>query len=223
MTNGKGSPTVVILTSMDTELPERRKTEFADQLREAQSRLFGYIHSLVRDLDDADDLFQQTTLILWNKFGDFDPARSFLSWACGVARLEVWGPQPQGPYLPLVHASFDRRPLEEGLRELAEQSGFNVLLDARAGEKGKLAVSGQLLNAPLDTAVRFLADMADLRAVTRDNVIYVTTPENAGNLQERLKKEAGACDPAAEAAPPRVGYGPRGNSPAHRQGSPGAM
>jgi RNA polymerase sigma-70 factor (ECF subfamily) len=68
---------------------ERRKAEFAEHLRPAQSRLFGYIHSLVRDLDDADDLFQQTTLILWNKFGDFDRSRSFLSWACGVARLEV--------------------------------------------------------------------------------------------------------------------------------------
>ena len=68
---------------------ERRKADFAEQLREAQSRLFGYIHSLVRDLDDADDLFQQTTLILWNKFDDYDRARSFLSWACGVARLEV--------------------------------------------------------------------------------------------------------------------------------------
>jgi RNA polymerase sigma-70 factor (ECF subfamily) len=74
---------------MDTELRERRQAEFAEQLREAQSRLFGYIHSLVRDLDDADDLFQQTTLILWNKFDDFDRGRSFLSWACGVARLEV--------------------------------------------------------------------------------------------------------------------------------------
>jgi RNA polymerase sigma-70 factor (ECF subfamily) len=45
---------------------ERRQVEFAEQLRQAQSRLFGYIHALVRDLDDADDLFQQTTLILWN-------------------------------------------------------------------------------------------------------------------------------------------------------------
>jgi RNA polymerase sigma-70 factor (ECF subfamily) len=82
---------------MDLERPptkaaddrEWRKAEFAERLREAQSRLFGYIHSLVRDLDDADDLFQQTTLILWNKFDDFDRSRSFLSWACGVARLEV--------------------------------------------------------------------------------------------------------------------------------------
>jgi RNA polymerase sigma-70 factor (ECF subfamily) len=68
--------------------PDRR-TEFAELLRRDQSRLFGYIHSLVRDLDDADDLFQQTTLILWKKFGAFDRRRSFFSWACGAARLEI--------------------------------------------------------------------------------------------------------------------------------------
>src|SRR5207249_4463521 len=66
-----------------------RKAEFADYLRQHQSQLFGYIHSLIRDLNDADDLFQQTTVILWNKFNDFDRQRSFVAWACGVARLEV--------------------------------------------------------------------------------------------------------------------------------------
>ena len=66
-----------------------RRSEFAALLRDNQSRLYGYIHALVRDLDDADDLFQQTTIILWNKFGDYDRSRSFLTWACGVARFEV--------------------------------------------------------------------------------------------------------------------------------------
>jgi RNA polymerase sigma-70 factor (ECF subfamily) len=66
-----------------------RKHRFAELLRQHQSRLLGYIHSLVRDLNDADDLLQQTALILWNKFDDYDPTRSFFSWACGVARLEV--------------------------------------------------------------------------------------------------------------------------------------
>jgi RNA polymerase sigma-70 factor (ECF subfamily) len=66
-----------------------RQAEFAVLFRQAQSRLYGYIHALVRDLNDADDLFQQTALILWRKFDEFDPERCFLSWACGVARLEV--------------------------------------------------------------------------------------------------------------------------------------
>jgi len=68
---------------------QTRKLEFADCLRQHQSQLFGYIHSLLRNLSDADDLFQQTTLILWKKFAEYDRSRSFLSWACGVARFEI--------------------------------------------------------------------------------------------------------------------------------------
>src|SRR5438067_818009 len=66
-----------------------RHADFAEHLRRSQTRLYGYIHSLVRDLNDADDLFQQTSLILWKKFDEYDPRRSFFSWACGVARFEV--------------------------------------------------------------------------------------------------------------------------------------
>jgi RNA polymerase sigma-70 factor (ECF subfamily) len=71
------------------EARPEQKAEFAELLRADQTRLFGYIHSLVRDLNDADDLFQQTTLVLWKKFGEFDRRRSFFAWACGVARLEI--------------------------------------------------------------------------------------------------------------------------------------
>jgi RNA polymerase sigma-70 factor (ECF subfamily) len=69
--------------------PQSREAAFAANLRAVQVRLFGYIHSLVRDLNDADDLFQQTALILWRKFDEFDPHRSFFSWASGIARLEA--------------------------------------------------------------------------------------------------------------------------------------
>jgi RNA polymerase sigma-70 factor (ECF subfamily) len=74
---------------IETSNAKTRQAEFAALFRQAQSRLYGYIHALVRDLNDADDLFQQTALILWRNFDEFDPKRRFLSWACGVARLEV--------------------------------------------------------------------------------------------------------------------------------------
>jgi RNA polymerase sigma-70 factor (ECF subfamily) len=69
--------------------PNDRKAEFAAHLSQHQGQLFGYIHSLVRDLDDAEDLFQQTSLVMWDKFDQFDPSRSFVGWACGVARFEI--------------------------------------------------------------------------------------------------------------------------------------
>jgi RNA polymerase sigma-70 factor (ECF subfamily) len=66
-----------------------QKADFAARLAAHHTQIFGYIYSLVRDLDDADDLFQQTSLVLWDKLDQFDPARSFVAWACGVARYEV--------------------------------------------------------------------------------------------------------------------------------------
>lgn len=38
---------------------------------------------------DARDIVQETAVALWRHFGDFDPARPFVNWACGFARMEV--------------------------------------------------------------------------------------------------------------------------------------
>jgi RNA polymerase sigma-70 factor (ECF subfamily) len=68
---------------------DARKAEFAAELLRHQTQIFGFIYSLVRNFDDADDLFQQTGLVLWRKYEQFDHSRSFVAWACGVARLEA--------------------------------------------------------------------------------------------------------------------------------------
>jgi RNA polymerase sigma-70 factor (ECF subfamily) len=73
---------------MDREDVQSRKAEFVECLRQNQARLFGYVYSLVHDLNHADDLYQQTALILWTKFDEYDRLRSFFAWACGVARME---------------------------------------------------------------------------------------------------------------------------------------
>lgn len=73
---------------MPREETPSRKSEFVQHLQQHRARLFGYVHSLVHDWNHADDLYQQTALVLWTKFDEFDPDRSFFSWACGIARLE---------------------------------------------------------------------------------------------------------------------------------------
>lgn len=76
---------------MSTELPPESRdiAAFSEHLRRGQAQIYGYLHSLLRDLNDADDVFQNVALILWRKFGEYEPSRSFVAWACGVARLEV--------------------------------------------------------------------------------------------------------------------------------------
>jgi RNA polymerase sigma-70 factor (ECF subfamily) len=69
--------------------PDSRAQQFAALLADGQDQLFAYVRALVRDFNDADDLFQQTAIVLWRKFDSYDPQRSFLGWAMGIARFEV--------------------------------------------------------------------------------------------------------------------------------------
>lgn len=52
-------------------------------------RLFAYLFSLLPHRPDAEDVFQRTSLILWQKFDQWEPGSDFLAWACGVAFYEV--------------------------------------------------------------------------------------------------------------------------------------
>lgn len=69
--------------------PHLTREQFAADLERVRARVFGYIHTLVRDLADTEDVFQLTALAMWRRFETFDPTRSFLAWALGVARLEA--------------------------------------------------------------------------------------------------------------------------------------
>ncbi|RMG33224.1 MAG: sigma-70 family RNA polymerase sigma factor [Planctomycetota bacterium] len=62
---------------------------FVRELTGHQNRLYGYIYSLVGDHDRAADVLQETNLALWRRAAEYDPARPFLPWAFGVARMQV--------------------------------------------------------------------------------------------------------------------------------------
>ena len=84
--------------------------------------------------------------------------------------------------LPRVTQQFRKETLEKALDDLAEATGFNVVVDARVEDKAGVKVSARLANVPVDTAVRLLADMAGLAVVRIDNVFYVTSADNAKKL-----------------------------------------
>jgi hypothetical protein len=105
-------------------------------------------------------------------------------------RQEFYADRPRGPFPPLVCASFERTPLAVALRELAQDSGRNVLLDVRVEKEGKTPITVDLENVPLDTAVRLLANMAGLRSVVIDGVLYVTSIDNARVLEQEERDRA---------------------------------
>lgn len=54
-----------------------------------QRRVFAYIHALVPSRHDADDILQETGMVVCRKFDEFKPDTNFLSWACQIAFWEI--------------------------------------------------------------------------------------------------------------------------------------
>jgi len=70
-------------------MAEADPTLFVRLLLQHQNAVLRYIVPLVGNLDDAQDVLQQTALALWQKFDQYDPARPFLTWARRFAHNEV--------------------------------------------------------------------------------------------------------------------------------------
>jgi hypothetical protein len=100
------------------------------------------------------------------------------------------GPEEGGVTIPAPETSiaFEKRELKDALQEIADATGVNIVLDARGGDKGKTSVSATMRGVGVDTAVQLLANMADLTVIPVENVLYVTTKENAKALRADILK-----------------------------------
>jgi RNA polymerase sigma-70 factor (ECF subfamily) len=63
--------------------------EYIRLLMNNQVRISTYIQSLVQNFQDAEDLFQETAAIAWEKFDEYEPGSNFTSWAITIARYRI--------------------------------------------------------------------------------------------------------------------------------------
>jgi RNA polymerase sigma-70 factor, ECF subfamily len=66
-----------------------RQAQFLRLFLTCQPRIFAYIRSLVFSRADADDVLQETALVMWEKFDQFVPGTHFDRWAYRIAHLQV--------------------------------------------------------------------------------------------------------------------------------------
>jgi type II secretory pathway component HofQ len=93
-----------------------------------------------------------------------------------------------------VDVDFADVPLEKAIKQLAKETGVNLVLDPRQASKVKETISLKLEDVPLEVTVRLLAEMVGLRSVRQANVLFVTTPDSAA----ALRKEEEAANAAAQ-------------------------
>lgn len=73
---------------MSPEESQRHRV-FLREFTASEAAIRGFVRRLVPARADADDLMQEISVVLWEKFDTFRDDGSFRAWAFGVARYEV--------------------------------------------------------------------------------------------------------------------------------------
>jgi RNA polymerase sigma-70 factor, ECF subfamily len=109
---------------MDDPLPDKVE-RFMAELMSHQRRLYQYIYAMLPRQQDVEDVLQNSLVVLWKKFEQFDPATSFFAWAARIAYLEVCSYRRQNRRLVTI---FDEAVFEQIAAEVERES---ELLEAR--------------------------------------------------------------------------------------------
>ena len=75
------------------QTPKHHAADFDDEfvrlLTTHKRQLFGFVYGMVHTIVDAEDVFQQVSLVLWEKFDQFQPDTDFVAWATSIARFKA--------------------------------------------------------------------------------------------------------------------------------------
>jgi type II secretory pathway component GspD/PulD (secretin) len=82
-----------------------------------------------------------------------------------------------------VSLDLDGVSLSQAVKQLARETGANLVLDPKMKKEAEAAVTLQMEDVPLETAMRLLCEMGGMKPVRMGNVLYITSKANAAELR----------------------------------------
>ncbi|WP_442481690.1 sigma-70 family RNA polymerase sigma factor [Aeoliella sp. SH292] len=109
---------------MQTDQGQSQHDEFLRLFSRDSRRIYNFVFSLVMSHADAEEVFQETCIVLWKKFDTYQPEGNFLGWACQIALYEVMQLRRKSKRLKLLD--------DNALEALADQAmAHSDLLNTR--------------------------------------------------------------------------------------------
>lgn len=105
-----------------------RINEFLKEFVAARGELLAFSLALVQSRADAENVFQEASLTLWEKFGEFESGTNFRAWARRVIYNKVLNERSrrrreiscEPEVFAALCVAFDRRPPTEGEEQLRD-------------------------------------------------------------------------------------------------------
>lgn len=70
-------------------MSEPQRQQFLRLFAEQEPALRAFVRSVLFSTEDAAEVLQEVSIVLWRKFAEFDASRDFRKWAFGVARYQA--------------------------------------------------------------------------------------------------------------------------------------
>lgn len=75
---------------MDSKKNNRaERRAFLQLFMDSRRKFYAYILSMVRNKSDAEDLLQEASLLMWDKFDEFQPHTNFTAWGMKISRYLI--------------------------------------------------------------------------------------------------------------------------------------
>jgi RNA polymerase sigma-70 factor, ECF subfamily len=112
--------------------------QFVCDLTDWQNRLYGYLVTLLGDVNDARDVLQETNLVMWRRLDTFTPGTDFGAWARRCAYFQAMAflrDRKRGPsllgveLLALIAEEQEHAAIDENERKLALRDCLGCLSD----------------------------------------------------------------------------------------------
>ncbi len=107
---------------------EDRYKLFLKLFRENEDVLFGFIMKLIPNYSVAEDVMQETMMVMWEKFDTFQEGTSFIAWAKQIARYKTIGHVRKSQRRSMVH--FSDNVIEELANQEPSAASQNEYLEA---------------------------------------------------------------------------------------------
>ena len=63
--------------------------EFLRLIMVNQKPIYALILGMIPNRDDAEDIFQETVLVMWSKFDSFEQGTNFVAWGMKIAKYKI--------------------------------------------------------------------------------------------------------------------------------------
>ena len=109
--------------------------DFLHFFRKAETDLRAFIGSVIRDSHAREDIFQEVSRTLWQKFDDYDLSRSFGAWARGIASRKILEARRRSARFPLLFPPETVEAIAEAFDQsdesaAAREAALKLCLDA---------------------------------------------------------------------------------------------